>query len=226
MASWGAALPRPLERGLLGIRRALFGTACSGETRNAQYNAERWDVERTAQSGGTCSAQRLDVERMAVRCGTYGLQCTMEKEVALNLLQRFLEKRGVESGIVKQMPGLIAYGKADGMFVHSEEFFEEEAWRKFGDTLWHKVIDEDKGARKLMKAWREVINCIKKHKVEKQVAATASQHLAGLPEDAGQIKPGCDYVPIPLSGPSVPVRSSGLQEVGESVNPSAPLSWF
>ena len=46
----------------------------------------------------------------------------------------------------------MAYGKADGMFIHSEEFFKEEAWRKFGDTLWHKVIDEDKGARKLMKA--------------------------------------------------------------------------
>ena len=102
------------------------------------------------------------------------MQCTMEREVALNLLQRFLEKRGVDSGTVEQVPRLIAYGKADGMFVHSKEFFEEEAWRKFGDTLWHKVIDEDKGAKKLMKAWREVINCIKKHKVEKQVAATAS----------------------------------------------------
>jgi len=108
------------------------------------------------------------------------------------------------------------------MFVHSEELFEEEAWRKFGDTLWHKVIDEDKGAKKLMKAWREVINCIKKHKVEKQVTATASRHLAGLPKDAGWIKPGCDYVPVPLSGVSVPVRTSGLQEVGESANPSAP----
>lgn len=108
------------------------------------------------------------------------------------------------------------------MFVHSKEFFEEEAWRKFGDTLWHKVIDEDKGARKLMKAWREVINCIKKHKVEKKVAATASRHLAGLPEDAGRTKPGCDYVSIPPSGASIPVRTRGLQKVGESANPSAP----
>lgn len=53
---------------------------------------------------------------------------------------------------MKRVPGLMAYGKADGMFIHSKEFFKEEAWRKFGDTLWHKVIDEDKGARKLMKA--------------------------------------------------------------------------
>ena len=56
---------------------------------------------------------------------------------------------------------MIAFGKMDGMFVHSVEFFEEEAWRKFGDTLWHKVIDDYKGAKKLMKAWREVINCIR-----------------------------------------------------------------
>lgn len=67
-----------------------------------------------------------------------------------------------------------------------------------------------------------MINCIKKHTVEKQVAATASRHLAGLPEDAGWIKSGCDYVPIPPSGASIPVRTSALQEVGESANPSAP----
>jgi len=60
---------------------------------------------------------------------------TIVREVALNLLQRFLGKRGVESGIVKHVPGLIAYCKVDEMFVHSEEFLEEEAWRKFGDTL-------------------------------------------------------------------------------------------
>lgn len=204
-ASWGAALLRPSERGLLGIWRALFGTACGGETWNAQYGAQQWDVEHTA-----------------VRHGTYELQCTMEREVTLTLLQCCLEKRGVESGIVKQVLGLTAYGEADGMFVHSEELFEEEAWCKFGDILWHKVIDEDKDAKKLMKAWREVINCIKKLKVEKQVAATASRHLAGLPEDTGQIKPACDYVPIPLSSASIPVQTNGLQEVRESVNPSAP----
>ena len=67
-----------------------------------------------------------------------------------------------------------------------------------------------------------MINCIKKHTVEKQIAATASRHLAGLPEDAGWIKSGCDYVPIPPSGASIPVRTSALQEVGESANPSAP----
>lgn len=41
----------------------------------------------------------------------------MEREVVLNLLQRFLEKRGVQSVIVKQVLRLIAYGKADGKFV-------------------------------------------------------------------------------------------------------------
>lgn len=198
---------RPSERGLLGIWRALFGTACGGETWNAQYGAQQWDVEHTA-----------------VRHGTYELQCTMEREVTLTLLQCCLEKRGVESGIVKQVPGLTAYGEADGMFVHSEEFFEEEVWCKFGDIPWHKVIDEDKDAKKLMKAWREVINCIKKLKVEKQVAATASQHLAGLPEDAGQIKPACDYVPIPLSSASIPVQTNGLQEVKEQTKGKVKLA--
>lgn len=139
---------------------------------------------------------------------TYKLQCTMEREVVLNLLQRFLEKRGVQSVIVKQVLRLIAYGKADGKFVH---FFEEEAWHKFGDTLWLKVIDEDTGEEKLKKAWRKVINCIKKNRIEKQVEATASRNLAGLHEDTGLIKPGCDFVPVPPYGASFPVRTSGFK---------------
>jgi len=38
----------------------------------------------------------------------------MDKEVALELLQRFLEKRGVELGCIKQLAGLVATGKLKG----------------------------------------------------------------------------------------------------------------
>jgi len=53
----------------------------------------------------------------------------MDKEVALELLQRFLEKRGVELGCIKQLAGLVATGKLKGFFKTPDSLFEEKEWR-------------------------------------------------------------------------------------------------
>lgn len=147
----------------------------------------------------------------------------MEQEVALNLLLRFLEKRGVDSGTVKQVPGLIAYGRATGSFAQTGSLFDESEWQRLGETLWDHVIDDKKDAKKLMKPWREVINCIRKHKIEKDMAAAASRQLGGVPEDAGLFKPGVPYVSPPSTGMTVRVRSAvASPSINTSEGPSAP----
>lgn len=50
----------------------------------------------------------------------------MEDEVALDLLQRFLEKRGVDC---KQLAGLVAIGRAKSCFTSTESVFEVATWR-------------------------------------------------------------------------------------------------
>ncbi|XP_075282086.1 uncharacterized protein LOC142361906 [Opisthocomus hoazin] len=115
----------------------------------------------------------------------------MDKEVALELLQRFLEKRGVELGCIKQLAGLVATGKLKGFFKTPDSLFEDKEWREFGDVLWDMVIDDDKVGKKLMKPWREVINCIKRYKVEKDLAAVATQKLGGVEPSAPPSGAGC-----------------------------------
>ncbi|XP_055576998.1 uncharacterized protein LOC129736822 [Falco cherrug] len=127
----------------------------------------------------------------------------MEKEVALALLQHFLEKRGVSP--LKDLAGLITLGKAKGYFKDPESMFEIEEWRNYGDCLWDLVIDDDKVAKKLMKSWREVINCLKRYKVEKQMAAAASNRLEKTDSTAGRFTAGGDYFSPPASGIPVPV---------------------
>ena len=146
----------------------------------------------------------------------------MESEVALDFLRCFLEKRGVESVTLKQLPGLLAYGKGEELFARSQDVLGEEEWLKLGDVLWYKVIDDNKGAKKLMKPWRDVITCIRRYRLERQVAASALRQLESLPEDARRLKVGGDYVPIPSSGGPVPLRTYGLSQAGASAIPSAP----
>jgi len=86
----------------------------------------------------------------------------MESEVALDFLRHFLKKHGVESATLKQLPGLLAYGKGEEFFARSQDVLGEEEWHKLGDVLWYKVIDDDKGAKKLMKPWKDVITCIRR----------------------------------------------------------------
>ncbi|KAM6306945.1 endogenous retrovirus group K member 10 Gag polyprotein-like [Podargus strigoides] len=84
----------------------------------------------------------------------------------------------------------------------------DEKRRKFGDALWDAVIDGDKVAKKVMKLWREVTNCLQKYRVEKVVAAVASNKLEGGEEQLttpGKIYLGIDPDPNPAIGGTVKV---------------------
>lgn len=81
-------------------------------------------------------------------------------------------------------------------------------------------IDKNKTAKKLMKAWRAVNNCLQKYHVEKKIAAAASAHLEGKPTEAGKFQLGIDYVSTPPIGCLVLVKTR--QEI-ESVEPTTPL---
>lgn len=145
----------------------------------------------------------------------------MESEVALDFFIRFLEKRGVKDiDLKKELAGLISFGKARGCFTDLGTLFEVSQWQKYEDILWDLVIDKNKTAKKLMKAWRAVNNCLQKYHAEKKIAAAASAHLEGKPTEAGKFQLGIDYVSTPPIGCSVLVKTR--QEI-ESVEPTTPL---
>ena len=92
----------------------------------------------------------------------------METEVALDLFLHFLEKRGVkEINLCKELNGLVAFGEKQGFFKDPGSLFHEQQWQEYGVCLWNLVIDDNKEARKLMKPWRAVNNCLKQYHVEK-----------------------------------------------------------
>lgn len=101
----------------------------------------------------------------------------MDLEVALDLLQCFLEKGGVDC--IKHLVGLVTLGQAKGCFQNPDSLFDASEWRKLGDVLWGIVIDEDKAAKKLMKPWREVVNHIKRYQLEKNLATVATERRRG-----------------------------------------------
>lgn len=135
----------------------------------------------------------------------------MEREVAQQLLLRFLEKRGVDSGVLKSVPNVLDFGRSAGVFLHAGTLFNVDEWRTCGDILWDQVIDDKKEAKKLMKPWREIINCIKRHKVEQDMAGQAAQQL-GVGTATGRIQDP----PHPSMGIPVPVKLDNY------VLPSAP----
>lgn len=155
----------------------------------------------------------------------------MDLEVALDLLQCFLEKRGVDS--IKQLSGLVTLGRMKGCFQNPDSLFDVSEWRKLGDVLWDMVIDEDKSAKKLMKPWREVVNNVKQYQLEKNLAAVATERLGGDTPTASCLSVGNDHIPVPATGcpilvsrdvkglnagpPPVPLRSNDCP-----VEPSAP----
>ncbi|KAF1603393.1 UNVERIFIED_CONTAM: Endogenous retrovirus group K member 8 Gag polyprotein, partial [Eudyptes pachyrhynchus] len=109
----------------------------------------------------------------------------MNRQAAYNLLKCFLEKRGT-TGIdfKKELPDLLEYGAARGVFTNPDTVFEEDEWRKLGDQLFDAVIKEEKAARRLLKPWRTVINQLTMHKAEQKAAAAAAERL-GATTSAG-----------------------------------------
>lgn len=66
------------------------------------------------------------------------------------------------------------------MFKTTGDLFDEKEWRELGNILWFKVIDDNKAARKLMRAWHSVINYLQRYQAEKKVAAVATATLEGV----------------------------------------------
>ncbi|NWZ30298.1 GAK8 protein, partial [Asarcornis scutulata] len=138
----------------------------------------------------------------------------MERQAAYDLLKCFLEKRGTQGiDCKKDLPGLIAYGVAQGCFINPDTVFEQAEWRKFGDKLFDEVINDNKTAKKLLKPCKAVTNALAIHQAEQRVAAAATERL-GLPGKAGSVNPqqgemeGAGDCPLPPSVRTITLPSS------------------
>ncbi|XP_071889317.1 uncharacterized protein [Anas platyrhynchos] len=116
----------------------------------------------------------------------------METQAAYDLLKCFLEKQSTQGiDCKKDLPGLLAYGVAQGCFINPDTVFEQAEWRKFGDKLFDEVIKDNKTAKKLSKPWKAVTNALAIHQAEQRVAAAATERL-GLPGRAASVNPQMD----------------------------------
>ncbi|XP_071672738.1 RIB43A-like with coiled-coils protein 2 isoform X1 [Patagioenas fasciata] len=145
----------------------------------------------------------------------------MDLEVALDLLQHFLEKRGVDC--IKQLSGLVALGRVKGYFQNPDSIFDVAEWRRLGDVLWGMVIDEDKSVKKLMKPWCEIVTNIKRYQLEKNLAAVAMEQLGGAEATAGLLTFGGNHIPVPAMGCPIPVHHEA-KELSTEPPPIPPRS--
>ncbi|NXF37489.1 GAK6 protein, partial [Nyctibius bracteatus] len=138
----------------------------------------------------------------------------MDRQAVHDLLQCFLEKRGVQGiDLNKELSGLLAYGVAKGCFVDPNTGFDDEEWRNFGDKLWEASLEDDKAAKKLGKPWRAVINALKQHQAEQRAARAAAERL-------GEPKPREDTCPLP---PSMNAFTIPVNQIGSLFPPSSPM---
>ncbi|NXT86227.1 GAK8 protein, partial [Zapornia atra] len=75
--------------------------------------------------------------------------------------------------IKRDLPGLVAWGYAKGLFGNPHMIHELAEWKKLGDALYDAVLDDDKTAKKLAKIWREVHNSLLQQIAEKKAAEQA-----------------------------------------------------
>ncbi|KAM9600115.1 uncharacterized protein ACIBXB_003779 isoform 1-T2 [Morphnus guianensis] len=153
----------------------------------------------------------------------------MEKEVALQLLQRILEKKGADC---EQLAGLVALSTAKGFFRDPGQLFSVDEWRKYGDMLWDAIIDERKESKeykKLLKPWRETINALKRYHCEKKVAAVATKALeeempseGSIGREPGKITIDYRYDAIPNTCASVTVKRPVKSPPPDPPEPAAP----
>ncbi|NWX51445.1 GAK6 protein, partial [Steatornis caripensis] len=153
----------------------------------------------------------------------------MERQAAYDLLKCFLEKRGIKGiDCRKELPGLLAYGLAKGCFINPDTIFEREEWRKFGDTLFREVIDDDKTAKKLMKPWRAVINALDGHHAEQRAASAASARLGATKDlnSSSGAPPKPEDGPYPLPPSYRTMVIGGSEHPEESARNSVPEETF
>ncbi|NXV53852.1 GAK8 protein, partial [Uria aalge] len=90
----------------------------------------------------------------------------------------FLEKRSIQGiDCKKELMGLLTYGVEKGYFTNPDTVFELDEWRKYGDSLFDEMINDNKTAKRLLKPWRAVTNTLSQHRAEQKAAAAAVERL-------------------------------------------------
>lgn len=148
----------------------------------------------------------------------------MDRQAAYDLFMSTLQKRGVtDIDVRKEVPGLLAWGYAKGVFANPHTVHELSEWRKLGDLLWEGVLEDDKTAKKLGKIWRVVHNALLKQQAEKRAALEAVEAYKrntqyGTAGESGAPSVSQIILPVPEAGvpPSAPPLS---EELGTAANP-------
>ena len=83
----------------------------------------------------------------------------MDRQAAYNLFTAFLRQRQFKAiDLQKELPKLLAYGYAKGLFQNPHLVHDLDEWCKFGDVIFQGMIDGEKMAKKCGKWWRVVYN--------------------------------------------------------------------
>ncbi|NXK79094.1 GAK7 protein, partial [Amazona guildingii] len=145
----------------------------------------------------------------------------MDRQVAYNLFTSFLEKRNLRDiNLKKEVPELLAYGYAKGLFVNPHTVHDLNEWRKFGDVLWEAVLEVDKTAKKLGKVWRTVHNALLQYAAEHKAAEKAAEaHRKN--RDYGQTGPP-EGEPLAPAVTSIRIPCARDVQEKEEIEPTAP----
>ena len=86
------------------------------------------------------------------------------------------EKKSQVKGtdLQKELPKLLAYGYAKGLFQNLHLVHDLAEWRKFGDAIFQGMIDGEKMAKNYGNWWRVVYNDLLQYLAEKEAAEQAS----------------------------------------------------
>ncbi|XP_030825306.1 zinc finger protein basonuclin-2 [Camarhynchus parvulus] len=127
----------------------------------------------------------------------------MDRQVAYDLFIAQLERRGIKGiDLRKEIPGLLAWGFAKGVFANPHAVHELSEWRLLGDKLWEAVLEDDKTAKKLGKIWQMVHNTLLQQIAEKKAAERAVEaHKKNLNygQDGEPLAPGVTQVLLPIA---------------------------
>ncbi|NXF28205.1 GA113 protein, partial [Rhodinocichla rosea] len=148
-----------------------------------------------------------------------------ERQAAYDLLTCFLKKRQVKGiDLQEELPVLLDYRCALGVFQNPHTARELTEWRKFGEKLWEATIDGDKTARKLGKLWRIVHNELLQYQAEKRAAQQASvaqdKNMSYGDWAECLLPPATSTVILPPT--SAPASSSNSPPACAATAPSAP----
>ncbi|NXB19743.1 GAK8 protein, partial [Rhagologus leucostigma] len=145
----------------------------------------------------------------------------MDRQAAYDLFITGLEKKGLKGiDLRKEVPGLLAWGYAKGVFANPHTVHEITEWRTLGDRLWEAVLEDDKTAKKLGKVWRTVHNALLQQEAEKRAAEgalAARRKNTYYGREDEPLAPGVTTVVLPAPG-----SAGGPAAAQSCLEPSAP----